>query len=382
MTGTAGPESGAIRVREGLRRGDLAVLAALTAGTARPLTSQELALLVLVDPDPRSSIVLVAEDSGDTEDTADTEGLTGDPAPVGFAHLAAQDGAAYLVSGAVHRAHRRRGIGTRLLDAALAHARRWGAETLVVSGRPRGYAAPGVDETADPGAAAFLRARGAHGAGSALAMERDLADLADLAVPVEGTGALEHAGEGRRGSQADRALPPDLRIAPCAPEEVPEMLTAVRLHLSEDWAQLLGAHVAHRAEEEARGAPSTEGPAGPAGTILLARDAEGPAGEILGVAAWDVVGADPERFGPIGVLPAARGRGVGGALLDAALERMARAGARRAWFQWTSASGPAHRMYLSRGFRPLATTTPFELPVRPAAVPIPAAPIPKERTRP
>lgn len=361
MTGTAGPESGAIRVREGLRRGDLAALAALTAGTARPLTAQELALLVLVDPDPRSSIVLVAEDSGDTEDT---EAAAGHPAPVGFAHIAAQDGAAYLVSGAVHPAHRRRGIGTRLLDAALAHARRWGAETLVVSGRPRGYAAPGVDEAADPGAAAFLRARGAHGAGSALAMERDLAELADLA------------------GQADRALPPDLRIAPCAPEEVPEMLTAVRLHLSEDWAQLLGAHVAHRAEEEARGHPSAEGQLGPAGTILLARDAAGPAGEILGVAAWDVVGADPERFGPIGVLPAARGRGVGGALLDAALERMARAGARRAWCQWTSASGPAHRMYLSRGFRPLATTTPFELPVRPAAVPIPAVPTPKERTRP
>ncbi|MFE5775099.1 GNAT family N-acetyltransferase [Brachybacterium sp. NPDC056505] len=378
MTGTA-PESGAIRVREGLRRGDLAALAALTAGTARPLTAQELALLVLVDPDPRSSIVLVAEDTGDTEDSADTEGLTGDPAPVGFAHIAAQDGAAYLVSGAVHPAHRRRGIGTRLLDAALVHARRWGAETLVISGRPRGYAAPGVDEAADPGAAAFLRARGAHGAGSALAMERDLADLAG---PAEGTGAHEHAGEGRRGSQADRALPPDLRIAPCAPEEVPEMLTAVRLRLSEDWAQLLGAHVAHRAEEEARGHPSAEGSAGPAGTILLARDAVGPAGEILGVAAWDVVGADPERFGPIGVLPAARGRGVGGALLDAALERMARAGARRAWFQWTSASGPAHCMYLSRGFRPLATTTPFELPVSPAAVPIPAVPTPKERTRP
>ncbi|MBK0332234.1 GNAT family N-acetyltransferase [Brachybacterium sp. MASK1Z-5] len=368
-TGATAPTHGAIRVREELRPGDLPALAALTTGTARPLTAQELTQLVLADPDPRSSIVLVVEDAENTGDTEEAAGRAGDPSPVGFAHVATQDGAAYLVSGAVHPAHRRRGVGTRLLDAALVHARRWGAESLVISGRPRGYAAPGIDEAADPGTAAFLRARGAHEAGSALAMEREL------------TGPAER-------SPAGGAHPPDVRIAPCTPEEVPGMLAAVRLHLSEDWAQLLGAHVAHRAEEESRGHHPTDGPAG---TILLARDATEsaaePVGELLGIAAWDVVGADPGRFGPIGVLPSARGRGVGGALLDAALVRMARAGARRAWFQWTWARGPAHRMYLSRGFRPLATTTPFELPVRPdaapiPAVPIPAVPIPKERSRP
>jgi mycothiol synthase len=349
VTGTTAPASGDIRVREGLRRGELPALAALTEGTALPLGARELELLVLADPDPHSSIVLVAEDAA---------GRTADPGPVGFAHVAQEDGAAYLVSGAVHPAHRRRGIGTLLLEAVLAHARRWGAESLVISGRPLAYAAPGVDEAADPGTAAFLRARGARAAGSALAMERDLADLAG-AAPA-----------------ADPAGPPDLHIALCTPEEVPEMLAAVRRHLSEDWAQLLGRHVARRAEEAARGRRTDEGPAG---TILLARDAsdagDAPgAGEILGVAAWDVVGADPERFGPIGVLPAARGRGVGGALLDAALARMARAGAHRAWFQWTSASGPAHRLYLSRGFRPLATTTPFTLPVPSTAVPSTAVP--------
>jgi mycothiol synthase len=313
-----------IELREHLRPGDLETLASLTRESARPLSSAQITHLLLADPDLFRTRVLIAEEHG---------GI------LGYAHVGLDEGVAYLVSGVVAAAARRRGIGTRLLTAALEHARRCGARDLVVSGRPLAYAAPGVDEHEDPGTAAFLRARGARAGGAALAMQRDLEDLPDPA-----------------------ALPADVQIAPCTAEEVPEMLAAVRTHLAADWSRTLARQISARAAAALRSGPSADGPAG---TILLARDTSTPEapGEILGIAAWDVVGEDPERFGPIGVMPAARGRGVGGALLDRALDRMARAGAARAWFQWTSDSGPAHRLYLSRGFRPLGTSTPFTLPV-------------------
>ncbi|PWH05249.1 hypothetical protein DEO23_14330 [Brachybacterium endophyticum] len=331
-----------IQVRERLHPGDLSALADLTRDSAQPIDERTLTRLLLVDPDPLSSVVLIAEEDGRA---------------LGYTHVALEDGVAYLVSGVVAPSARRRGLGTLLWDGAVARARRAGAGRLVISGRPRGYAAPGIDERRDPATAAFLRARGARAGGSALAMERDLTqDLATASAPAR--------------------MPVGVRIAPCTPEEVPEMIAAVRADLDPDWAQLLARHVDERSAEQTRG---RDLPAGPAAGILLARDAPAEPrsadrdtlGELLGVAASGVVGEDPERFGPIGVMPAARGRGIGGALLDAALQAMARAGSRRAWFQWTSTAGPAHRLYLSRGFRPLTTTTPFllDLPGDPHVLP-------------
>lgn len=304
---TSYDETTDVRLRYGMQVGDLERLADLTQGTVLPLSARRLERLVLADPSLLDAAVIIAER---------------DEVPVGYVHVTRDGATAHVVSGAVAAGERRQGIGTRLLEAALAHARRHHCERLRISGYPRGYAAPGVDEAADPATAAFLRARGAVAITSALAMQRRLDGL------------------------EARTRPRGIAIAPCAPEMLPDVLGAVRDELSADWARDLHAHVMS---------------GGGLARILLARDETD--GSLLGVAAWGVIDADDERFGPIGVLPHGRGRGAGGALLDASLAAMARDGVERAHFLWTGPGSPAHRMYLSRGFHPLATTTLFEIQV-------------------
>ena len=178
----------------------------------------------------------------------------------GYVHLSTEQGAAWLVSGAVDPAHRRRGIGTALLREAARCARAAGARSLRISGRPAGYAAPGVDPERDPGTAGFLARRGARPAGTALAMTRPLHDLP--------------AGRDR----------PGLHVATCREQDGPELLAVVEEHLDPGWAALLRRH-AGRSEPRERSQPSAD-----LERILLARDRDG---ALLGFAGWGLVGPDP-----------------------------------------------------------------------------------------
>lgn len=298
-----------VHLRSGLRPGDVHALSALTATSRTAVLGPGLMTDLLAAGCDGGTVVVIAE------------GVDG---PLGYAHLdlSTQDGAAWLVSGAVAPPHRRRGIGSALLRAAADVARERGARELRISGRPHGYAAPGVDVDADPGTASFLEVHGGISDGSALAMHRTLHDL-----------VLEVA-----------TRPPEIGIRACTAQDLEELCGMVREHLAADWAETLQGHVEDGGDAE---------------RILLAR---GPAHELLGFACWGVVGRDPTRFGPFGVAPAARGRGAGGALLDAALLRMAGEGLGHAWFQWAGPGSPAHRLYTSRGFAPLRTFTPYTVP--------------------
>ena len=299
-------------LRRGLRDGDLDALSSLTATSpTAPLGPRRLQELLLA-PGQGVCTVHVAERDG---------------APVGYVHLAAEHAGAeeaWIVSGAVAPLERGRGVGGALLRAALDEARALGARTVRISGRPQGYAAPGVDAEQDPGTARFLEARGAQAGPPALAMHRTLHDLGQVT-----TGAAEE--------------PSAPRVRECTPERVPALLETTAEHLAPDWAETLGRYAA-------------EG--GPLERILLAEE---PDGALLGFDCWGVVGRDPTRFGPFGVVPAARGRGAGAALLDGALQRMAAEGLAHAWFLWTAPDSPAHRLYLARGFTPLRTFTPYRI---------------------
>lgn len=295
-----------VHLRTSLRDDDVAAFSALTATSATAVIGERLMRDLLLAGSSEHSSVIVAE-RGERV--------------LGYIHLALDHRDAWLVSGAVDPAHRRGGIGSRLLRATIAAARARGATHLRISGRAQGYAAPGVDADRDPGTARFLESHGAAPSGGALAMHRTLHDL-EIAL----------------GEDA-------VAIAQCRVEDVPELLAVVREQLAANWADTLGRHVV------ADGALHR---------ILLAR---GENGMLLGFAAWGVVGRDPARFGPFGVVPAARGRGAGGALLDQALLRMAGEGLAHAWFQWTGPGSPAHRLYVSRGFTPLRTFTPYTLAI-------------------
>jgi GNAT superfamily N-acetyltransferase len=74
--------------------------------------------------------------------------------------------------------------------------------------------------------------------------------------------------------------------------------------------------------------------------ILIAHEA----GRVLGFVHWE-----NERFGPIGVGKAARGRGLGHVLMFRALAAMRAQGLRAAWFLWSD-DATAARLYQSAGF--------------------------------
>lgn len=241
---------------------------------------------------------------------------------------------AWLISGAVLPAHRRRGIGSALLHEVREVARAAGATSLRLSGRPEGYAVPGPDPERDPGTARFLEEHGAQASGTALAMTRPLLDL----DPVRPRAGIE--------------------VRACRDGDLPAITRAVAVHLDPGWADLLDGYAAG---------------GGDLSRILLARDRDG---AVLGFAGWGLVGRDPSRFGPFGVLPAARGRGAGAVLLETALHRMAGEGMAHAWFQWTAPDSPAHRLYSSRGFVPLRTFTPFVIPLDGSPPSTDAAPVP------
>jgi ribosomal protein S18 acetylase RimI-like enzyme len=94
------------------------------------------------------------------------------------------------------------------------------------------------------------------------------------------------------------------------------------------------------------------------GEVLVA---EHPAGDLVGtimLQRWPdsgqvVTGPDEAEIRALAVLPAARGGGLGRALLDAALDRAVRAGARRVVLSTESAMKTAHHLYESTGFRRL-----------------------------
>lgn len=60
--------------------------------------------------------------------------------------------------------------------------------------------------------------------------------------------------------------------------------------------------------------------------------------------------SDEGRFGPLGVSPVCRGKGIGSVLFEDCLVTMKNRGIKYAWAQWTPSSGPAHTLYEKAGF--------------------------------
>ena len=97
----------------------------------------------------------------------------------------------------------------------------------------------------------------------------------------------------------------------------------------------------------------------PAVLFLVARGSEpAPRGAVPGdgpllgyVVAW--FAADESEIANIAVAPAARGRGVGAMLLDAALAEAVRRGAATTYLEVRESNAAARRLYASRGFREL-----------------------------
>ncbi|MGC8668202.1 MAG: GNAT family N-acetyltransferase [Chthonomonadales bacterium] len=223
---------------------------------------------------------------------------------------------AYVTLVGVDARHRRQGVGTQLLEHAMAFLQRQGCRTVLVSPYPSNYWTPGIDEAAYPEAIAFFKARGFRTVSRPLSMDASL--VGGWSVPEW----VAHRCRELR-AQGIRVEPLDFRL-------LPNLLAFVRREFPGDWQQLVRQAAAAIAAGHR-----------PPSDLLIAHARS----RILGFSHHT-----GERFGPFGVARTHRGQGIGAALLFLTLEAMRREGRHNAWFLWTD-DATAARIYRAAGFR-------------------------------
>jgi mycothiol synthase len=189
---------------------------------------------------------------------------------------------------AVHPDERRRGIARALLGRIEAALAGLGAGELVIAGNAPYYAWPGIDVRYTPAVCAAV-ALGFEQDEAAWNMTADLTGELPAVAPIEGV-TLRRAG----------------------PDDVPALAEFALRTFGAGWA----GEITHSVGRERAGC----------------HVAEDERGEILGFAAYG--SSRPSWFGPMGTTPAARGRGVGRALLLRCLADQRAAGHERVQIGW------------------------------------------------
>lgn len=217
-------------------------------------------------------------------------------------------GRGWLVALGVAPDEQGRGYGGRLLRGCLEFLAGAGCSVAELGGNGERYLLPGADPVAYPSFRRLLQRAGFRRTGSTEAMACDLPANASLTADDRGH-EYRHPGDG----------------------DIPELLRVTAM-ISPSWAGLFREHLARTGQPE---------------NIWIAAGESG----IAGFAGTDMFPGCPGRFGPMGVLPAARGAGVGTRLLRLSLASMAERGHRSAWFLWGPEGAAGRRMYESAGFR-------------------------------
>jgi len=223
-------------------------------------------------------------------------------------------GSGYITLLAVAPGARRHGVGTALLTAAEGYLRERGCERTLISPYAPGYFTPGVDMKACEDGLRFLLARGYTTTSEPIAMECDLAAVRVPEWVIERERELSASG---------------IRIEPYAAERLPALWAFARTHFPGDWQRFARA-AADRIEQ---GEPATR--------LWIASEGDA----VVGYSHHEV-----ERFGPIGVAPDRRSRGIGQVLMYRTLEAMRLQGLHCAWFLWSD-ERTAERLYRGAGFR-------------------------------
>lgn len=206
---------------------------------------------------------------------------------------------------------RRRGLGGALFDRFELAARDQGCSSIVIGPYVPSYIAPGIDTVCYADSLGFFDAMEAVEIARPLSMKASLTARRFPDVPEDGV----------RLSQDDPSIRSALSqdFLPCLEfvrREFPEW--------SEDVSQVIRS--IHGADHRAV-------------SLHVAVEAERCIGFSL---------SRSERFGPFGVDPRARGRGVGARLLETTLAAMRTQGFHAAWFLWTN--DRAARLYQRAGF--------------------------------
>jgi mycothiol synthase len=263
---------------------------------------------VLLDPNFDSDGCLVAEVDGRVCGFLLSLGRR-----VPFFNQGLQPEEAWITAFGVDPGLRRQGIGGQLLEAALDRLKQHGRKVVTISPYVPNYFIPGVDVAAYAPAVELLLHHGFEVASRPLSMS---AELTGFRVPEPIT------------QTARRLASEGLEVRPADSGDIVPVLDFVREHFSWDWYR----EAADIMQNLFSGDPREVG-------VLIARQA----GEIVGYAQHRA-----ERFGPFGVNPSMRSRGIGRVLLAHTLVEMLKRGYHAAWFLWTSDN--AARLYAQCGF--------------------------------
>lgn len=298
-----------IRVRAYRPHDEQAVVAIWNAAlTSDPLTVGTWRSRVLLDPNFHPDGCPIAEVEGEPAGF-----LLSIARRVPYYAAGLEPESAWITAFGVAPAARRRGAGGALLDAALARLRDRGCRRVTVAAYVPNYFVPGVDVAAYPDGVAFLKRRGFRVASRPLSMR---ATLTGFRMPP----AI--------AATAERLAAEGMTVRPATPADIVPVLDFAREHFSWDWHREAGGVF----QELFVGDPRQVG-------LLVATRGD----EILGYAQHRA-----ERFGPFGVRPDLRGRGLGRVLLAGTLHAMLAKGYHTAWFLWTS--DHAARLYVQCGF--------------------------------
>jgi GNAT superfamily N-acetyltransferase len=221
----------------------------------------------------------------------------------------------YVTLFAVRPDHRRRGVGTALLNHCESYLRSQGRKVVMISSYAPGYFIPGVDVAHYAPALSFFGRHGYKEVYRPIAMQCPLWAFEVPAWVREKEAAASAAGVWFEAYRPELTLP---------------LLAFVQKEFSGDWVRVVRAAMDR----------ILQGDAPP--RLIVCHDGRG---DVLGFSHHDA-----ERFGPIGTSPAHRGRGFGQVLMYRTLQAQRDAGLRAAWFLWSD-DKTAGRIYSAAGFR-------------------------------
>jgi ribosomal protein S18 acetylase RimI-like enzyme len=222
---------------------------------------------------------------------------------------------AWITAFGVHPDYRRQGIGRALFEHLIARLAADGRKTLEISPYVPNYFVPGVDTRAYPGSIRFLeKALGFKTLYNAISMG---ANLTDFEIPVD-----------LQAQFAQREADDKLQICHVTSADIPDLMPFLIKHFGWDWFR----HAQSYLLEYFGDSPH------PICFLVARLD-----GELVGFCQQR-----NERFGPFGVHPDYRSRGIGRMLLFKCLETMNAKHVYFAYFLWTDES--AARLYATAGF--------------------------------
>ncbi len=223
---------------------------------------------------------------------------------------------AWITAFGVHPDYRRKGIGSALFDTVINKLRAEQRRIVDISPYVPNYFVPGIDTRAYPETIRFLQDRmGFETLYHAISMG---ADLTDFQIPPQIQARIERA-EAEDG----------LIIQPIEPADIPDLMPFLVEHFGWDWFRFAQSYLLEYFGDSPHRI-----------CFLIAREK----GEVVGFCQQR-----NERYGPFGVRPDCRNRGIGRMLLFKCLEMMSAKHVFFAYFLWTDED--AARLYSLAGFK-------------------------------